>query len=186
MRDRAMTRLRETGLVDGDDYETALTTDDGLELRVWLRLLTCANLIERRVRQNLRVAFDTTLPRFDLLAQLDRAPDGLTMGDLSRRLMVSNGNVTGLIDRLVSEGLVARHPAPGDRRAQLVRLTAAGKRAFDAMTPAHAGWIDDMLSGLDRADMTALFDLLARLKTSLTAEAGTDSEGTRLERKTGS
>lgn len=186
VRDRAVTRLRETGAAEGDDYETALTLDDGLELRVWLRLLTCANLIERRVRQKLRLAFDTTLPRFDLLAQLDRAPDGLTMGDLSRRLMVSNGNVTGLIDRLVAEGMVARHPAPGDRRAQLVRLTGAGKRAFDAMIPAHAAWINDMLSGLDRADMTALFDLLARLKMSLVAEAGTDFQGTKLARRTGS
>ena len=118
---------------NGGDFETAVTGDDRLELRVWLRLLTCCNLIERGVRRNLRDTFDTTLPRFDLLAQLDRAPEGLTMGALSRRLMVSNGNVTGLINRLVEEGLVARRAAKGDRRTQLVKLTAAGGQAFDGM-----------------------------------------------------
>ena len=152
------------------DFETALAGDTGLDLRVWLRLLTCSTLIERQVRQRLREEFDFTLPRFDLLAQLDRAPEGLTMGTLSRRLMVTNGNVTGLIDRLVAEGLVERQPAPGDRRAQLVRLTADGKRAFDRMTPAHAAWIHEMFAGLDRAALTALFESLAKLKTSL-AEA---------------
>lgn len=149
------------------DFETALAGDAGLDLRVWLRLLTCSTLIERDVRQRLRAEFDFTLPRFDLLAQLDRAPEGLTMGTLSRRLMVSNGNVTGLIDRLVTEGLVERQPAPGDRRAQLVRLTVEGKRAFDRMTPAHAAWIDEMFGGLERADKTALYELLGRLKLSL-------------------
>ncbi len=149
------------------DFETALSSDDGLDLRVWLRLLTCSTLIEREVRQRLREEFDITLPRFDLLAQLDRAPDGLTMGTLSSRLMVSNGNITGLIDRLVTEGLVERQPAPGDRRAQLVRLTPEGKDAFDRMTPAHAGWIHNLFAGLDRTELTALFDSLAKLKASL-------------------
>ena len=157
---------------ESGDYETALSTDDRLELRIWLRLLTCTNLIEHSVRRNLRQTFDFTLPRFDLLAQLDRAQDGLTMGELSRRLMVSNGNVTGLIDRLDGEGLVERRPAPDDRRAQLVRLTAAGKKAFDAMTPEHEAWIHDMLGGLDRREMEGLFELLGKLKSSL-AESGT-------------
>lgn len=152
------------------DFETSVSTEDGLDLRVWLRLLTCSTLIERQVRRRLRDEFDITLPRFDLLAQLDRAPDGLTMGALSRRLMVSNGNVTGLIDRLVEEGLVDRRPAPDDRRAHLVRLTRKGKRAFDRMTPAHAAWIHEMFAGLDRVTLTALFDSLAKLKVSL-AEA---------------
>jgi DNA-binding MarR family transcriptional regulator len=155
------------------DFETSLAGDAGLELRVWLRLLTCSTLIERQVRQHLREDFDFTLPRFDLLAQLDREPEGLTMGALSRRLMVTTGNVTGLIDRLVAEGLVERQPAPGDRRAQLVRLTPAGKRAFDRMTPAHAAWIHKLFAGLDHAALTTLFDSLAKLKTSLAnAERG--------------
>lgn len=155
------------------DFETGLTAGDRLELRAWLRLLTCANMIEADVRRRLRAEFGITLPRFDLMAQLDRASGGLTMGELSRRLMVSGGNVTGLIDRLVTEGLVERRPAPGDRRSQLVRLTAAGKRAFDAMTPAHARWIDELMGGLDRADLEALHALLGRLKHSI-GDAGED------------
>lgn len=149
------------------DFETGLRTEDRLELRVWLRLLTCANMIERRVRRRLRETFDLTLPRFDLLAQLDRAPKGLTMGALSRRLMVTNGNVTGLIDRMRAEGLVERAPAPGDRRVQVVRLTSVGKAAFDAMTPAHESWITAMMAELGRKEMAELLALLARLKRSV-------------------
>ncbi len=171
-----MDRDHTTAGAEAGDFETALTTRDGIELRVWLRLLTCANLIEGGVRKRLRREFATTLPRFDLLAQLDRAGDGLTMGELSRRLMVSNGNVTGLIDRLAGEGLVERRAVPGDRRAQLVRLSRRGKRAFDAMTPAHEGWVGEMLSGLGRAEMAALYDLLGRLKSSLAAAEGEGRE----------
>jgi DNA-binding MarR family transcriptional regulator len=152
------------------DRESALARDDKLELRLWLRLLTCTSLIERRVRARLREAFGTTLPRFDLLAQLDRAPDGLSMGGLSSRLMVSNGNVTGLADALAREGLVAREPDPADRRSSRVRLTPAGKRAFDAMTPAHEEWIDRMMAGLDRAEMAQLLALLGKLKRSVAPE----------------
>jgi DNA-binding MarR family transcriptional regulator len=158
------------------DFETAVASTERMELRIWLRLLTCTNLIERGVRQKLRESFGITLPRFDLLAQLDRAPDGLTMGELSRRLMVSNGNVTGLIDRLVAEGLVARRPAPDDRRAQLVQLTAAGKKAFDAMTPVHQRWIHEMLGGLDRNELSAIYAGLGRLKESLASYVADDRE----------
>jgi DNA-binding MarR family transcriptional regulator len=148
------------------DYETAIRAADGLELRVWLRLLTCSNMIERRVRQNLRDRFDITLPRFDLLAQLDRAPEGLALGEISRRLMVSNGNVTGLIERLSAEGLIDRRHSPDDRRIQIVRLTPAGKSAFDAMTPDHHDWIKDVMAGLDRRALAQLLELLGRLKDS--------------------
>ena len=151
------------------DFETALAESDLLEIRVWLRLLTCTNLVERRIRRNLRAEFDITLPRFDLLAQLHRAPEGLTMGALSRRLMVSNGNVTGLIERLAGEGLVERQATPGDRRTQLVSLTAAGERALVDMLPVHHRWVAEMFADLDRSDMTTLLDLLARLKRSLGA-----------------
>jgi DNA-binding MarR family transcriptional regulator len=149
------------------DRESALMSDDKLELKVWLRLLTCGNLIENEVRARLRESFDTTLPRFDLLAQLDRAPDGLTMGELSSRLMVSNGNVTGLTDALVREGLVTRIPEPADRRSLRIRLTPSGKHAFDAMTPVHEQWIDTMMAGLTRAEMAHLLDLLGKLKQSV-------------------
>jgi DNA-binding MarR family transcriptional regulator len=157
---------------EASDRESALVSDDKLELKLWLRLLTCAHLIEGEVRARLRETFATTLPRFDLLAQLDRAPQGLTMGELSSRLMVSNGNVTGLTDALVREGLVSRLPEPEDRRSLRIRLTAAGKRAFDAMTPTHEQWIDQMMAGLTRAEMAHLLELLGRLKQSARRAAG--------------
>lgn len=159
----------EFAAVAATDRESALDRDDKLELRVWLRLLTCSNLIEARVRAGLREDFAITLPRFDLLAQLDRAPDGLTMGELSERLMVSNGNITGLVERLVGEGMIVRAPSPSDRRRSRVKLTVAGKRAFDAMTPTHERWIDDLLAGLSRAEMAELLALLAKLKRSIQA-----------------
>src|SRR6516162_4735269 len=103
------------------------------ELRLWLRLFACKELIESEVRRRLRESFSLTLPRFDLMAQLDRAPKGMTLGELSQRMMVSNGNVTGLVDRLVEQGLIDRRPSPKDRRAQIVTLTAEGRRFFRAI-----------------------------------------------------
>ncbi len=151
------------------DRESVLASDSKLELKVWLRLLTCTTLIEREVRQKLRERFDTTIARFDLLSQLDRAPKGLTMGELSSRLMVTNGNVTGLTDALVREGLVTCAPEPADRRSLRIRLTASGKQFFDAMTPVHERWIDGLMAGLTRAEMAHLLELLGRLKQSLAA-----------------
>jgi DNA-binding MarR family transcriptional regulator len=151
-------------------------SDERSVLRTWLRMLACTNIIEGRVRSALREKFDTTLPRFDLLAQLDAAaidsPRGLTMSELSRRLMVTNGNLTGLVDRLVREGLVARLVAPPDRRAQIVSLTPAGKRALDTMTPDHASWVREMFAGLTETDRRQLYTLLGKLKRSAQAAAG--------------
>ena len=158
-----------TGLATATDRESALASDTKLELKVWLRLLTCTTLIEREVRQKLRERFDTTIARFDLLSQLDRAPKGLTMGELSSRLMVTNGNVTGLTDALLREGLVSRAPEPGDRRSLRIQLTQTGKQFFDAMTPVHEAWIDGLMTGLTRAEMAHLLELLGRLKQSLAA-----------------
>lgn len=156
------------------DFETGLTPDDRLDLRTWLRLLTCTNLIEGEVRERLRTDFDITIARFDLLAQLDRADRPLTMGELSRRLMVTNGNVTSLIDRLVDEEMVRRRPDPDDRRAQIIALTPGGKRAFERMSRAHADWISELFEGVDRKSLAALYVNLARLKTSLTAPSEDD------------
>ena len=149
------------------DFESSLLAEDKPELRVWLRLLTCSTMIEQHVRSGLRQSFETTLPRFDVLAQLDRADGDMTMGQLSSQLMVSNGNITGLIDRLVQEGFVLRQPAPSDRRTQLVRLTEVGRSAFQAMVPEHEGWVADMMSGLDRDEINELLRLLGRLKSSV-------------------
>ena len=149
------------------DLESALLSDDKVELKLWLRLLTCSNMIDREVRGSLREDFATTLPRFDILSQLDRAPDGLTMTELSDRMMVSNGNLTGLAERLVQERLVDRIAEAHDRRTSRLKLTPAGRAAFDEMTPAHAGWIEDMFAGLSRPEMNQLLALLAKLKNSL-------------------
>ncbi len=144
---------------------------EAASLRTWLRLLMCTNLVERQVRGRLRDRFDTTLPRFDVLAQLDlvsgETVPHLTMSELSRRLMVTNGNLTSLIERLVQEGLVKRVSEPGDRRTQMVSLTPAGKRAFDSMTPEHQRWIDDLFAGLSAADRRTLFELLGKLRSSV-------------------
>jgi DNA-binding MarR family transcriptional regulator len=136
------------------------------ELRLWLRLFTCKEVIESEVRRRLRESFAVTLPRFDLMAQLDRAPKGMTLGELSRRMMVSNGNVTGLVERLVEQGLISRRPSPSDRRAQIVRLTTAGRRLFRALARANGDWIGEMFADLSENDIEALLCLLAKAKIS--------------------
>ena len=141
-----------------DDHKT--------ELRLWLRLLTCTTLIENDVRRRLRETFDVTLPRFDLLAQLDRTPNGMTLGELSQRMMVSNGNITGLVERLVEQGLVRRKPSPTDRRVQVVSLTAEGRRSFRTMARANGDWIGEIFADLSAADIEALMKLLAKTKAS--------------------
>jgi DNA-binding MarR family transcriptional regulator len=154
------------------DAETALAhapPDHKEELRLWLRLLTCTNLIEAEIRARLRRHFGTTLPRFDLMAALDRARGGMTLGEVSRRMMVSNGNVTGLAARLEAEGLVERRERPGDRRAQLLRLTVRGRRDFARQSAAHEGWIAELLGGLAPGDRAALFRLLGRAKHGVRA-----------------
>ncbi len=157
-----MDRRAEDGVGDG------VGDDDRIELRLWLRLFAAAGLMETRVRRHLKRRFGATLPRFDVLAQLHRAPpEGLTMGELSRRLMVSNGNTTGLVERLAVEGLVERRPDPGDRRVQRVRLGRAGRELFERMVPENRRWISDMLAGLDSDETEQLCRLLGRLKQSV-------------------
>ncbi len=145
------------------------------ELRLWLRLFTCKELIEGEVRRRLRDTFDVTLPRFDLLAQLDRAPKGMTLGELSQRMMVTNGNVTGLVDRLLEQGLINRRPSPKDRRAQIVSLTAAGRRFFRAMARANGDWIADMFADVTSEEMGTLMRLLAKTKASASKAIGNGS-----------
>lgn len=137
------------------------------ELRLWLRLLTCTNLIEAELRRRLRLSFNTTLPRFDLLAALDRAPDGLTLGEISERMMVSNGNVTGLAARLEAEGLVERRPEPQDKRVTRLLLTQAGRDSFAEQSAAHAAWVAEIFSGLPPHEREALHRLLGRTKSAL-------------------
>ncbi|GGK28903.1 MarR family winged helix-turn-helix transcriptional regulator [Salinarimonas ramus] len=140
--------------------------DHAAELRLWLRLLTLSTMIEGEVRRRLRDRFDVTLPRFDLMAQLVRAPDGMTLSDVSKRMMVSNGNVTGLVERLVESGHLDRRVSETDRRAQVIRLTDAGLDAFRAMAAEHEEWIAEMLSGLDEDEIDTLMTLLGKVKAS--------------------
>jgi DNA-binding MarR family transcriptional regulator len=147
------------------DRESISRADDHRALRIWLRLLTCTQLIEGQVRSRLRNRFATTLPRFDLMAQLERHPEGLKMNALSRMLMVTGGNVTAIVDQLEKEGLVERLDEPGDRRAFRVRLTRAGDRGFGEMARAHEEWVVELLAGLSRREHDDLLKLLAKLKS---------------------
>jgi DNA-binding MarR family transcriptional regulator len=148
---------------------TSDTREEGrAALRTWLRLLACTNTIEKHLQSQLRRKFESTLPRFDVLAELDAAEkelgDGISMSSLSQRLMVTNGNVTGLVEQLVKEGLVTRATAPHDRRSQFVRLTKSGKRAFDRMVPEHRAWVEKIFARLSRQDHTAMYEVLGKLK----------------------
>lgn len=159
------------------DLETGLRGGD-MQTRLWLRLLTCGTLIEGELRRRLQARFATTLPRFDLMAQLHRAPGGLPLGEVSKRMMVSNGNVTGLVDRLAQEGLVERNVDPADRRSARVRLTGDGERAFAEMAVEHRAWIAELFSGLPPETLDRLWSDLGALKASV--RAATDGrEGTR-------
>jgi DNA-binding MarR family transcriptional regulator len=146
------------------DRETIARADDHRALRLWLRLLTCTQLIERRVRTGLREQFATTLPRFDLMAQLERHPEGLKMNELSRLLMVTGGNVTAIVDQLEKEGLVERLDEPDDRRAFRIRLTKTGEKTFADMARAHEDWVVELLAGLTRREHDELLRLLAKVK----------------------
>jgi DNA-binding MarR family transcriptional regulator len=149
------------------DQESRLATDDHFALKIWLRMLTCANLIEADIRSGLRTEFDSTLPRFDLLAQLEREPAGLLMHELSKRLMVTSGNITALADQLASEGFIERVSVPHDRRATKIQLTPIGRIKFSEMALVHEQWVANMFSALDKAEQQQLHDLLAKLKSAL-------------------
>lgn len=148
----------------GSDRETVARPDDHRALRLWLRMLTCTQLIEQRIRNDLRLRFATTLPRFDLMSQLERHPEGLRMNELSRRMMVTGGNVTGITDQLVKEGLVERVPQPADRRAYRVKLTRAGGKAFSEMAREHETWVVEQFAGLTKREHEDLLGLLAKVK----------------------
>lgn len=141
-------------------------------LRLWLRLLRASRFIENDVRELLKTQFATTLPRFDVLAVLDRNDDGLTMSELSRELEVSNGNVTGIVERLASDRLVQRTPLASDRRAMQVRLTRRGRQVFARMARAHEGWIDHKLRGFSNAETLQLIGLLEKLKLTMEEARG--------------
>jgi DNA-binding MarR family transcriptional regulator len=161
--------VNDAGLIP--DREAAVGDGARLPLRIWLRLLTCMNMIETMVRARLHAQFATTLPRFDVLAALDAAGTELTMGALSARLMVTSGNVTGLINAMEQDGLVVRRRHPGDRRSTLISMTDAGCALFARMAPAHAHWIEQAVAGLDRRELAQLWEVLGNLKESVRGAA---------------
>ena len=149
------------------DHETRLVESDHHSLKLWLRLLTCSSLIEKKVRDELRLSFDMTLPRFDFLAQLERAPDGLTMGELSKRMMVSGGNISGIAAQLADEGLIDRCQLPNNRRTFIVTLTQKGRDEFETIAKAHERWVIEMLGQLDQDDVSQLMSLLLKVKKTV-------------------
>ena len=135
-------------------------------IRTWLRLLSCETIVEQDLRSKLRTNFAITLPQFDVLSELERANRPITMSELSRVLMVSNGNVTGVIDRLVKSGMVARQRAEHDRRVQYIRLTQDGRKQFNKMARHHERWLADLFTDLSRAEMKQLQELLLKVRES--------------------
>lgn len=150
--------------LDFPDLETRTTGQEPADVRLWLRMLSCCTLIENEVRSRLRSEFQTTLPRFDLMSQLTHAPKGLKMSELSRLMMVTNGNITGITDQLEKDGLVERMKDDGDRRSSLIRLTLKGRRQHRRMQRAHESWIQSLLGGMAPAARGSLFELLGDLK----------------------
>ncbi len=148
-------------------------------LRLWLRLLAATNEMERALRRRLRSEFATTLPRFDVMAALGRAPEGLSMSELSRRLMVSNGNTTMLVGALEKEGRVRRTVSPSDRRSFTVELTESGREAFAGMADAHAAWVCELLSGIDDTPAGELSLLLHDARLAIQERAGRSQEAIR-------
>jgi DNA-binding MarR family transcriptional regulator len=136
--------------------------DNKAKLRLWIRLLRASRLIEADVRERFKSQFRVTLPRFDVMAALYRKTDGMLMSEISRFLMVSNGNVTGIVDRLVVDGLLVRSQRDGDRRTSFIRLTRKGRTMFEAMANAHQSWIDELLADVTIKDAN---DLSAKLKS---------------------
>jgi DNA-binding MarR family transcriptional regulator len=164
------------------DLESRVSENHHQALKLWLRLLSCTTRVENAIRNRLRAQFATTLPRFDLLAQLEREPDGLTMGELSQRLMVTGANVTGITDQLEAEGLVKRGAHPTDRRALTVRLTPRGRRQFRRMAAVHERWVVELLAAWDSQQKDSLYALLDGLKRHLAAIGGS-AERTRRKTK---
>jgi len=146
----------------GDQH---LPKDSKARLRLWINLLRASRFIEAEVRNRLRREFDVTLPRFDVMAALYRQPTGMMMSQISRHLMVSNGNVTGIVDRLVKDGLALRSQRDGDRRTWIICLTINGTTTFEKMAAAHEQWVDELLQDFSADEADELQQTLARLNS---------------------
>lgn len=155
-----MAQTPSTGLAE--NVETRKT-----RLRLWLNILRTARSVENELREEMRISYDQTLPRFEILAVLERSESGLKMSALSDQLLVSNGNVTGIVQRLVQDGLVERRPVPGDKRSTLVRLTHKGEAVFAEIADRHEGWINELLGSVQPDAAHALIDSLATVRRQI-------------------
>lgn len=149
---------------DLPDLEGRLKPSACHHLRTWLRYLSCGRLIENEIRSRLRREFNTTLPRYEVMAQLEQFPQGIKMSDLSRHMMVTNGNITGIADQLVKEGLVQRTQLPRDRRSSLLKLTTKGQKQLDAMSDTHNEWVCSVFGKLSESQIDAMMSSLEELK----------------------
>ncbi|OLP53848.1 MarR family transcriptional regulator [Rhizobium rhizosphaerae] len=146
------------------------------ELRLWLRLLSTTKLISQEIRRRLRREFGATLPQFDILSQLYRENDGLRLGELSKRTMVTNGNITGLVERLETEGLLVRERLPDDRRVIVACLTDKGRTTFQAMAEAHENWLKDMMADVDPIVISGLLTHVGQVKQSTSNHLSGDGD----------
>lgn len=154
-----------------DTADAPVSPQDKERLRLWLKLLKATRTVEHQIRENFKREFETTLPRFDVLAALSRFKDGLKMSEISGLLRVSNGNVTGIVDRLAQEGLLMRVPVPGDRRASLVRLTRRGEEEFARQATAHQRWTSEIFARFSAEEAQALATQLMAILPNETEHA---------------
>ncbi|MBB3611292.1 MarR family transcriptional regulator [Rhizobium sp. BK602] len=157
----------ESGTVDLEIIVQGAQEGKKQELRLWLRMLSTTKLISQEIRRRLRNEFGATLPQFDLMAQLYREREGLRLGELSKRTMVTNGNVTGLVERLEIDGLVLRETPDGDRRVTVAKLTAKGEEHFGAMAAAHEAWLRELMADVDPAIIAELWKDIGAVKSSV-------------------
>lgn len=155
---------KESAPIEAEIKAEDVTEDNRAQIRLWLRLLACTTLISAELRRQFREEFDFTVPRFDVLAQLDREPGGLVLGELPKRLMVSAGNLTPIVDRLVDDGYITRKPSHLDRRVHIVCMTVEGRRAFRRMAKKHGLWLAALLEDFPRDQIDGLIDQLGNLK----------------------
>ena len=162
-----MALTKEPAPIEAETRTEDETEDHRAQIRLWLRLLACTTLISAELRRQFREEFDFTMPRFDVLAQLDREPGGLVLGELPKRLMVSAGNLTPIVDRLVEDGFITRTPSPLDRRVQIVCMTVEGRKAFRRMAKKHGLWLASLLAEFPKERLDGLVKELDDLKTAV-------------------
>ena len=148
-------------------YEARSATGDHAALKLWLRMLACTTQMESEIRRRLRVRFDTSLARFDYMAQLYREAEGLRMKDLSSHLMVSGANVTAITDELERDDLVVRSSSPTDRRSWILSLTAKGREQFETMASEHEQWVLELFACLDAPTVAQMYQQLGGLRVHM-------------------